>query len=130
MNPGLVLVVLLAGAAMAVVRFLVSTRASSRARSSVKTGFPLAVLIVNAVGSLVAGLAAGGAAAGLLSPDAETVLLVGIAAGLTTFSTFNVETLQLLVARRYGTALASVTVNYAIGLAFAAAGYFAFPLAG
>ncbi|BDI23199.1 hypothetical protein L3i23_19750 [Herbiconiux sp. L3-i23] len=83
------------------------------------------MLIVNAVGSAIAGAAAGFAAAGLLPSEIETVLLVGIAGGLTTFSTFNVETVQLVLARRYRIAITSVAANYAIGIAFAAAAYYA-----
>lgn len=124
MSVGLVVTVLVAGAAMAVLRFVIANWASSRKATSAKTGFPLAVFVVNAAGSLIAGIAAGAAAAGVFSPGTETVLLVGIAAGLTTFSTFNVETLQLIMAGRYRVALLSVGLNYLVGIAFAAAGYY------
>lgn len=123
MTWSLVLAVLLAGAVMAVLRFAISSAAARRRSTSAATGFPVAVLAVNIVGSLIAGLAAGGAAVGLLPAEAETVALVGVAGGLTTFSTLNVETLQLLAARRIRTAFASVGTNYLAGVAAAAAGY-------
>lgn len=119
----LVVSVLMAGAVTAVLRYLLSRWASGRDRLSVQRGLPAAVLAVNAVGSLIAGCAA--AAAGVLGPDAETIVLVGIAGGLTTFSTLNVETLQLLTARRYRTAVLNVVINYSVGLASVLAGYLA-----
>jgi CrcB protein len=121
----LVVAVLVAGAVSAVLRFLLSLWASGRDRVSVRRGFPVAVLVVNAAGSLIAGCAAGAAVAGLLGPDAETIVLVGIAGGLTTFSTLNVETLQLITARRYRTAVLNIVANYAVGLAAVLAGYLA-----
>jgi CrcB protein len=124
MTPLLIVIVFLLGAAMAVARFVLSTWASNHPSVSMRNGFPLAVFLVNAIGSLVAGCAAGAAATGAIPPQYETVILVGIAAGLTTFSTLNVETVQLLIARRYGTAIVSVSANYVIGIAFAALGYF------
>ena len=57
---------------------------------------PWAVLIVNVVGSLVGGVVLGLAQAGVIGADLRLILLSGFAGGLTTFSTFSVETIQLI----------------------------------
>ena len=125
-----VVAVLLAGAIMAMVRFGIARWAASRPRTSAERGFPAAVLIVNAVGSAVAGAAAGAAAVGAIPVELQTLILTGIAGGLTTYSTLNVETLQLMRAGRVGTAAANIGVNYAVGLGAAAVGYLAVAGAG
>ena len=116
------LVAVAAGGAAAVLRYLVSV-AFVRARSGdAGPGFPWAVLIVNVVGSAFGGavLALG---LGTLSPDAQLVLLAGVCGGLTTFSAFSVDTVQLLRARRTGLALASVGANLVLGVAACAFGF-------
>jgi CrcB protein len=101
---------LLAGAAGAVARFLVTRAFSAR---------PVwAVLVVNVVGSAIAG-----ALLALTSGDARLILLTGFCGGLTTFSTFGVETIQLLLGGRARVALASVLANLVLGVGAASAIY-------
>jgi CrcB protein len=61
--------------------------------------FPWGTLIVNVAGSALIGLLAAAAspdARWVLSPDARALLMIGFCGGFTTFSTFSLETLNLL----------------------------------
>lgn len=122
-----------AGGAGAVLRYLISVslaRAGAVAeRGAVPSGvavprFPWAVLVVNVVGSALAGAVL--ALGGTLSPDTQLVLLAGVCGGLTTFSTFSMETVQLVQAGRVGSALGSVSANVAVGVGACALGFVAF----
>jgi CrcB protein len=99
--------VLLAGAAGAVIRLLVVRLISA----------PWAVLAVNVVGSLV-----GGVLVGATSGELQLILLTGLCGGLTTFSTLSVETVQLALDRKARTAIASMALNLVLGVAAAALG--------
>ncbi len=105
------------GGAATVVRYLVSLAYAKR------SGLPWAVFTVNIVGSAIGGVAVGLSTTGAISPDLRLIILGGAAGGLTTFSTWSVETIQLLMERKLRTALVSVILNLAIGLAAATAGY-------
>ncbi len=107
----------LVGGAASVVRYLVS-RAYAR-----RSGLPLAVFTVNVIGSAIGGVAVGLATTGAISPDLRLILVGGLAGGLTTFSTWSVETIQLVMEGKLRTALGSVILNLVIGLAAATAGY-------
>ena len=100
--------VLLAGAGGAVLRFLVTRLLPS----------PWAVLAVNVAGSLLAGLFVG-----LTFGELQLILLTGLCGGLTTFSTFSVETVQLVLSGRARLALVSVASNLVLGIGAAALGY-------
>ncbi len=110
-------VVLLAGAAGAVLRFL-----ASRALA-VRPGIPWAVLLVNVVGSAIGGVVLALAERGDVSSDIRVVLLTGLCGGLTTFSTWSVETIQLVQAGRWRTAAWSVAGSLVLGVAVAAVAY-------
>jgi CrcB protein len=102
-----VVVVLLAGAAGALLRYaasLVSPRWS--------------VLAVNVIGSFI-----GGVALATLTGDARLILLTGFCGGLTTFSTFSVETVQAVLDGHVRRAAASVAANLVLGVGAAALGY-------
>ena len=119
--------VIVAGAVGAVLRYLVSrVFASNRSLSSRAAAYrnvPWAVLIVNVVGSAIGGAVLGLATTGVVSSDLRLVLLTGLCGGLTTFSTFSVETVQLVLERRYRQAALSVGLNLVLGIAAAALGY-------
>jgi len=85
-----------------------------------RKGFPWAVMTVNVIGSALGGAAVGLAQAGNLSSDGRLLLLGGVAGGLTTFSTWSVETVQLVLDGRWRTAVSSVAINIGVGLAVAA----------
>jgi CrcB protein len=118
MSVALVAAVLGAGAVGAVLRYAVSHWAAKRT-----SAFPTAVLLVNAAGSLVGGIVIGALQAGSITADTRLIVLTGFAGGLTTFSTFSVETVQLLMEGKGRTALLSVLANLALGIALAVLGY-------
>ncbi|SMQ68328.1 CrcB family protein [Agreia sp. VKM Ac-1783] len=123
MTPLLALVVVVSGGVAAIVRYSISTFTASRPAGSALRRFPWAVLVVNAAGSALAGCAAGLAAGSALTADVRLVLITGVAGGLTTFSTFSVETVDLLRSGRWSTAVVSCLGNLVVGLALAVAGY-------
>jgi CrcB protein len=104
----IVAAVLVAGALGAVIRYLVSRWLAT----------PVAVLVVNVVGSAI-----GGALLATTSGDLRLVLLTGFCGGLTTFSTFTVETVQLVLDGKSRTAFLSVAANLVLGIGAAAIGY-------
>ena len=122
MSAALVAAVLGAGAVGAVLRYAVSHWATQRTVPGAST-FPIAVLLVNAAGSLVGGVVIGVLQAGSISADTRLILLTGFAGGLTTFSTFSVETIQLVMDGKGRTALLSVIANLGLGIALAVLGY-------
>ena len=84
MTPPTVVLVLVAGALGAVLRYLVG-------RAGAKAVWPWPVLLVNVAGSLVAGFA--------VHTDLALIAVTGFAGGLTTFSTLSVETAGLALNR-------------------------------
>ncbi len=124
MNPVVVLTALAAGALGAVARYVVSVAAVRRAAArGVAAPFPWAVLIVNVVGSAVGGAVLGLAQTGGVTADVRLILLSGFCGGLTTFSTFGVETVQLVIDGRARLAVASVVSNVVVGVAAASAAW-------
>lgn len=109
-----------AGALAALARYLVGVLA---ARLGGARELPVAVLVVNVVGSFLAGLALGLGRAGGLDAAAELVLVTGVCGGLTTFSTLSVETVQLALSGRRRLALLSVGANLVAGTAAVAGGW-------
>lgn len=107
MTPLLVLAVAVGGALGAVLRHLASVSLAGRGR------IPWGVLVVNVVGSFVAGLALGLP----LDPGLTLLVLTGFCGGLTTFSTLSVDTVQLVLAGKGRQAALSVALNLALGLA-------------
>lgn len=103
------LLVIAAGAVGSLLRYLVG-RAGARAT------WPWPVLLVNVVGSLIAGVA--------IHTDLALIAVTGLAGGLTTFSTLSVETVQLATEGRWRAATASIALNLTLGLAAATAGWF------
>jgi len=90
-------------------------------------GFPWTTLVVNAVGCALLGVVTSRP----VSTDVKRLLGTGFCGGLTTFSTFAVEIVQLLDRGSPGTAAAYVLVSIAMGLAvFVAARAMAAPPAG
>src|SRR5690606_35581794 len=94
----------------ALLRWLVATAFAREGR------FPWAVLVVNVVGSALAGAVLGLAERAALGEDVRLILLTGVCGGLTTFSTFGVETVQLVQQRRSGAAVLSVAANLGLGV--------------
>ena len=94
-----------------------------------KGAFPVLTLITNVLGALAIGAIAGAAARRGLSAELvlfELVLFLktGVCGGFTTFSTFSLETYELLNQGHYGTALLYMAASLVLCLAGVAAGMF------
>lgn len=96
-----------------------------RPESARRLDVPWATLTVNTVGSALLGAVAGLAADGRLATVLAILLGAGVAGGLTTFSTFAVDALQLTVHGRWRRATAYVAATLVCGVAAAALGYWA-----
>lgn len=118
LTPVVVIAVLLAGAGGAVLRY-----ALSRALPVRPGHLPGGILIVNVVGSGLAGALIGLAERAALDGDLRLVLVTGFCGGLTTFSTWSVETIELLDGGRWRAAILNVVVTVALGLSAAAGMY-------
>ncbi len=111
----IVIAVLAAGAVGAVLRFVVSR--------AIET--PWGVLVVNVLGSAIGGAALGLAERGEIGSDIRLILLTGLCGGLTTFSTWSVETVQLAIEGKWRTVALSVGGNLVLGIGAAAIAYLA-----
>ena len=89
-------------------------------------GFPYGTLFVNVLGSLLMGflfvwlidrMAAG--------PALRAFLLIGVLGAFTTFSTFSMETLNLMESGQFGKALLNVLASVVVCVAAAGAGVLA-----
>jgi len=78
--------------------------------------FPWAVLVVNVVGSAIGGTLLALVHVAGISPDWYTVIVTGFAGGLTTFSTWSVQTIQLLSNGHWREAALSVGLNLLVGV--------------
>lgn len=117
MSALVVTAVLVAGAIGALLRFGVSVVFATRSR------FPWAVLVVNVVGSALGGSILALSERLVVSADWRLILVTGVAGGLTTFSTWSVETVQLVQSGRWRAALGSVGLNLVLGIAAASVAY-------
>jgi CrcB protein len=118
MSGGLAVAVVAAGGVGAVLRYLATLLLPTDAATS---RIPLGILLVNAVGSFVAGLLIGLGAN--LSTEWTLILVTGFCGGLTTFSTLSVDTIQLVERGRWRTAAASIAANLILGIGLAALGF-------
>ncbi len=128
MSAAVVIVVVVAGAAGALLRYAVSllfAAADARRRPPRKFAFPRAVLVVNVVGSALSGVLLALAERSGISANLSLILVTGLCGGLTTFSTWSVETIQLALEGRIRAALSNIWLNLVLGLAAAALCYFA-----
>jgi CrcB protein len=107
----------LAGGVASVLRYLVSVLLGGRG------SLQWAVLVVNVVGSALGGAVLGLAQSGLLSADLRLILLGGVAGGLTTFSTWSVETVELALRGQWYRAALNVGLNLGIGVLVATAAW-------
>ena len=88
--------------------------------------FPYGTLIVNLVGSWIIGLAAGWIAHfndPFWASAAKQLLMVGICGGLTTFSSFSLQTWNLMLSGRWGSAFTNVLVSTILCLALVSVGW-------
>ena len=116
MTAGVIVAVVIAGAIGSVLRYAVARAFPSR-------GFPWAVLIVNVIGSAIGGAVLALAEHASISADLRMILLTGFCGGLTTFSTFAVDSVQLVLDGRTREVVASITANLVLGVGAAAGAY-------
>jgi fluoride exporter len=114
--------VLVGGALGSVWRYLWSGLIAERFGET----FPYGTLIVNLAGSLIIGLGSGyltrfGSEVWALSM--RQFLLVGICGGLTTFSSFSLQTLHLMLSRRWGAAFTNILTSTTLSIGLTAAGW-------
>lgn len=102
------LLLVIAGAAVgAPIRYLVD----HAERRWIGHEFPLATLAVNVVGSFLLGWVVAGA-----GPNLQLLLGAGLCGALTTYSTFALESVELLEARALAYAAVNVGLSVALGL--------------
>lgn len=100
MNPGLFLLLSIAGGVGAVLRFIVD----GLVRSALGARLPWGTALINVTGSFLLGLLTGLVTRGM-PVEVLLVLGTGLLGGYTTFSTASVETVRLLQQRRVGASL-------------------------
>jgi CrcB protein len=114
--------VALGGALGSVARYACSDLASRWLGAT----FPWGTLFVNVSGSFVIGLLAALVTADgrpLLGPDARAFMMIGVLGGFTTFSSFSLETLNLVRGGAIGAAAANTALSVALCLLAAWLGY-------
>ena len=111
--------VMLGGAVGSGARYLVSGAWLGEASAR----FPYGTLTVNLVGCFLIGiLATTLSAATGARPELRLALIVGLLGGFTTFSSFGLETIDLIRSGRVGAALAYVSISTVVGVALAYGG--------
>ncbi|MDQ2837424.1 MAG: fluoride efflux transporter CrcB [Actinomycetota bacterium] len=114
-----VLWVFLGGGLGAPARYLLDRWVQARHRWR----FPSGTLLVNLIGCLLLGIIAGGLAHRHWSPQVQALLGTGFCGGLTTFSTFSVEAVELLQGRFTLRAVGYLALSCGLGVGLAAVGY-------
>ncbi len=114
-----ILLVLVGGGIGAVLRYLLSTLVLQYSGPS----FPMGTLVVNLSGSFVIGALAGVFERAVVPPDLRAFLQTGIMGGYTTFSSFGLETMQLLRGGEFSLATINMLASNLGGLALVFAGY-------
>lgn len=116
-----IILVFVGGGAGAVTRYI-STLAAARMFG---TAFPWGTLIVNLAGCFLAGIIAGLAGRSeMISPSARLFILAGFLGGLTTFSSFGLETFQAARDGAYWVMILNIIANNVAGLLFVGLGLF------
>ena len=107
------------GAVGALLRFWMSTAVYAHAGR----GFPWGTLAVNVLGSLLMGLLyAWLLERAVAGPAARAFLLIGLLGAFTTFSTFSIETMNLIEAGQLSRALFNMLLSVVLCVAAAALG--------
>ena len=92
----------------------------------VGAGFPWGTIVINVIGSALIGAVAASALSPsrtLLTQEVRIFLMVGICGGFTTFSSFSLQTFELLREGRPVAALANVALSVVVCVVATAAGY-------
>ncbi len=111
--------VFIGGGLGALLRYLMSLGVGSAWDGS----FPLGTFLINLIGCFCIGALAGLAERTPVDPQTRLFLQTGILGGFTTFSSFGLETVQLVNKGEWGTAVTYVLGSNLLGLGLAFAGY-------
>lgn len=87
--------------------------------------FPLSTLIINVTGSLAIGFLWGLVDRFAVSPNLRLFIFIGILGGYTTFSTFSLETFNLIRDGEYHIALINIILSAVLSIVVVFVGYFA-----
>lgn len=87
--------------------------------------FPFGTLAANVLGSLIIGLAAGLWDTNQRKTPAAMLLITGFCGGFTTFSTFSLQTLELIQQNNWAKAGGNIAASVALCLACTGLGYWA-----
>ena len=93
------------------------------ALSALLPGLPVGTFVANVLAGLVIGLVSGAHALSPLSEPLRLLLTVGLCGGLSTFSTFSNETLQMIESGQLLGAAANVVLNVGVCLLAVWAGW-------
>lgn len=115
MTLGLAIAIVVGGALGALLRYGAQLLWSARGAH-----VPIAVLLVNVVGSATAGAFLALSQADVVDPAVALIVMTGFCGGLTTFSTFAVETVELATGSSWRPAAANIVLNLVLGLGAAA----------
>lgn len=111
----------LGGCIGAILRYLVAGGVHSLVNMA---SFPIGTMVVNIAGCLLIGLG-GGLMEGrqLFSPELRAFLFVGILGSFTTFSTFGLETFNLIKQGQWLASFGNIGISLALGLTAVLAGH-------
>ena len=87
--------------------------------------FPVSTLIINISGSFAIGFLWGGIERFAVSPNMRLFIFIGILGGYTTFSTFSLESFNLLRDGEYRIAVLNIILSNVLGICFVFLGFFA-----
>jgi fluoride exporter len=117
-----ILIVGLGGFMGAIARFQISEWCNSWSQNRFGKIYPMGTLVVNAVGCLLIGLLMTLVLEKQISERAKLLWVTGCLGSLTTFSTFGLETVQLIRESKLSLAFGNIAANLIIGLLAVAAG--------
>ncbi|GAB4030577.1 MAG: hypothetical protein Fur0012_06690 [Elusimicrobiota bacterium] len=86
--------------------------------------FPVGTLLINTTGSFAIGLLWALSEKWEFSPQSRLFIFTGILGGYTTFSTFSLETINLLRDGEYKIAVMNILLSFSLGIILAYTGFF------
>lgn len=87
--------------------------------------FPISTLVVNVTGSLIIGFLWGIFDRFAISPNIRLFVFIGVLGGYTTFSTFSLETFNLIRDAEYRIAIMNMAISVVLSVSGVFAGYIA-----
>jgi fluoride exporter len=117
-----ILLVFLGGAAGSVWRYWWSGLVAHRFGET----FPFGTLVVNLVGSAIIGIFSGllmHESSGTMAAVLQQFVIVGICGGLTTFSSFSLQTYSLIAEGRWFSALSNIIISAGLSFGCVAVGW-------